>query len=77
MVQQFVLGLVLLLGLVLVVWFEKVKETAQERAHYLDLRKDSRLAQERSLAALGQKDKDSAHLKTQSTDGTYHGQNES
>jgi len=54
LVQQFVLGLVLVMVLVLVVWLERVKETARERAHYLDLRKDSRLAQERSLAALVQ-----------------------
>jgi hypothetical protein len=49
---QWVMGSVLVLGLVLVVWLEKVKESAQERAHYLDLRKDSRLAQEQSLQRL-------------------------
>ena len=77
MVQQFVLGLVLVAGLALVLWLEWVKETAKERAHYLDLRKDSRLAQERSLAALGQQDKDIAHLKTQSTKRKYRDQSES
>ena len=82
LVVQFVLVLVLGMGLALVVWLEKVKEDywsqeTEKDLHYLDLRKDSRLAQAQSLAALGQKDKDSAHLKTQSTDGTYRGQNES
>lgn len=77
MVQQFVLGLVLVAGLALLVWLERVKETAQERDHYLDLRKDSRLAQERSLEALGRQDKDTAHLKKQSTEHKYRDQNES
>jgi hypothetical protein len=77
LMKQFVLGLVLVMGLVLVVWLERVKGTARERAHYLDLRKDSRLAQERSLAALGQKEEDTARLRTQSTDVPNHGQNES
>lgn len=54
MVEQILLGLALGLGLVLVVWLERVKATAKERAHYLDLRKDSRLAQELSLRRLQQ-----------------------
>ena len=54
MVAQILTVLVLGLGLGLVVWFEKVKETEQERSHYLDLRKDSRLAQEQSLRRLQQ-----------------------
>ena len=51
---QWAMGLVLGLGLVLVVWLEKLKEKDSETAHYLDLRKDSRLAQEQSLQRLQQ-----------------------
>lgn len=60
MVLRFVLGLVLVSGLGLVVWLEWVKETAQERTHYLDLRKDSRLAQELSLSRLLQEQEQQA-----------------
>jgi hypothetical protein len=55
---QVLWGLVLGSGLVLLVWLEKLKEKEQETAHYLDLRKDSRLAQERSLQLLHQKEKE-------------------
>lgn len=54
MLFELVLGSVM--GLVLVVWLETRKAKALEKAHYLDLRKDSRLAQERSLQSLHQKE---------------------
>jgi hypothetical protein len=46
------------LGLVLVVWWETRKLKDLEKVHYLDLRKDSRLAQEYSLQLLYQKEKE-------------------
>ena len=55
---QVVWGLVMGLALVLLVWLENLKKKEQETAHYLDLRKDSRLAQERSLQLLHQKEKE-------------------
>ena len=54
LVYQMVMGLVLALGLALVCWLEMLKGKASETAHYLDLGKDSRLAQERSLQQLQQ-----------------------
>jgi hypothetical protein len=51
---QWVMGSVMGLALVLLVWLEKLKdpESELESAHYLDLRKDSALAQELSLSRL-------------------------
>jgi hypothetical protein len=46
------------LGLVLVVWWETRKLKDLEKVHHLDLRKDSRLAQEYSLQLLYQKEKE-------------------
>ena len=54
MLLELALGSVMGLGLVLVVWLETRKAKALEKAHYLDLRKDSRLAQARSLQSLYQ-----------------------
>ena len=51
---QLVMALVLALGLALVCWMEMLKGKASETSHYLDLGKDSRLAQERSLQQLQQ-----------------------
>jgi hypothetical protein len=48
MVLQFVLGLVMVLGLVLVIWMEMLKERVSE------WQLDSRLAQELSLQRLQQ-----------------------
>jgi hypothetical protein len=52
MVTQLAFGLVMGLGLVLAVWMENLKDSGQETAHYLDLRKDSQKAQELSLSRL-------------------------
>ncbi len=58
MLFELVLGLMMGLGLVLVVWWETRKLKDLEKVHYLDLRKDSRLAQEYSLQLLYQKEKE-------------------
>jgi hypothetical protein len=54
MASQLAFGLVMGLGLMLVIWMEKLKGSEKEMAHYLDLRKDSQKAQELSLSRLHQ-----------------------